>query len=66
MDKEKRYHILVQFEDDSFQWIKNTTHSEALSLKGVKLIKSYCNTNFEVCTKRWKVGASQFEKIVLV
>jgi hypothetical protein len=65
MDEKKRYHILVEYNDGSFQWIKDSTEKEAAERAEVKIIRSYCNTNFNVDARRWKTGRSQFERIIL-
>lgn len=65
MQNNRKYHILVEYSDGSFQWIRNSTEQEVAKKPGVKRIRSYCNVNFAVDTKRWKTGKTQFQKIIL-
>lgn len=58
-----KQHILVEYDDGSFQWIKESSEEELLKKPEIKRIKSYCNANFEVNTKRFRIGKSQFEMI---
>lgn len=62
---ETKHNILVEYSDGSFQWLKNTTSREAMDKPGVKHLRSYCDTRFDVDTKRWRTGKSQFEKILV-
>lgn len=61
----KKQHILIQYKDESYQWIQNTTEAEVSNIKNFKRVVSFCNNNFSVDTKRWRVGRSQFEKIIV-
>lgn len=62
---EKKQNILVEYHDQSFQWLKNVREKELVSNKNIKRICAYSYINFEVSTKRWRLGKSQFEKIVI-
>lgn len=62
----RRQHILIQYTDGSYQWIRNTSETEVSKIKNFKRIVSFCNDNFYVDTKKWRIGRSQFEKIIVV
>lgn len=61
----RKQHILIQYQDETYQWIQNATESEVLKIKNFKRIVSFCNNNFLVDSKRWCIGLSQFEKIIV-
>lgn len=55
-------HLLVEFQDGSFQWIKNTSENDVKKIPGFKRIKSEANGNFHFTTRRWRESSeSQFE-----
>jgi hypothetical protein len=60
------HHLLVEYNDGSRQWIKNACESEIKNNKNIKRICSYCNSRYEVDTRRWKIGSkSDLHKIIL-
>jgi len=59
---ERRHNILVEYEDGSLQWIRNTTEAEVESLPGFKRARSFCNVNFVVPEDRYMVGPSEFQR----
>jgi hypothetical protein len=65
MNNTAKNHILVEYIDGTFQWIKNVCEKEVSKNKKVKRICSCSYGNIEVNTRRWKIGKSQFDLVLL-
>jgi hypothetical protein len=59
-------HLLVEFQDGSLQWIKNTSEAEVIRVKQFKRIKSESFGEFYFTKKRWKESKESQLKIVVL